>query len=256
MRRPMKHHRGVWGRAVWCVVAMIGATGVVFAQEKTPGQPAPDPKQSEPVTTPPPKPEPTLDELLGIPPRPGDADKPAAQPAPDPKKAELDRQLTTEESPEEFEQVVRLMGDVSQRLGDSRDAGLDTQRLQNEILLKLDKIIDAAQKNQNSSKSKSKGSKQKQDQQDAQQQQQQSSQAQQQGQQQGQQAQGGNVPQQPADGRPAAAGASAAWGNLPEHVRDALRQGLGDHFSSVYKSLTEQYYKRLAEEPKASGGVR
>ena len=45
-------------------------------------------------------------------------------------------------------------------------------------------------------------------------------------------------------------GGAARWGNLPEHLRDALTQGVTDRFSSMYKATTEKYYKRLAEEPK------
>ena len=38
------------------------------------------------------------------------------------------------------------------------------------------------------------------------------------------------------------------WGNLPERVRDMLLQGSKEKFSSLYKQLTREYYRRLAEE--------
>jgi hypothetical protein len=38
------------------------------------------------------------------------------------------------------------------------------------------------------------------------------------------------------------------WGNLPQRVRDMLLQGRKDSYSPLYKRLTEEYYKRLAEE--------
>ncbi len=38
------------------------------------------------------------------------------------------------------------------------------------------------------------------------------------------------------------------WGNLPERIRQDLLQGRNDKFSSMYRRLTEEYYKRLAEE--------
>jgi hypothetical protein len=41
---------------------------------------------------------------------------------------------------------------------------------------------------------------------------------------------------------------TAAWGNLPARVRDQLMQGRHDQFSSLYESMTETYYRRLAEE--------
>ena len=38
------------------------------------------------------------------------------------------------------------------------------------------------------------------------------------------------------------------WGRLPDRVRDLIRQGRRDRISSIYRRLTEQYYRRLAEE--------
>ena len=38
------------------------------------------------------------------------------------------------------------------------------------------------------------------------------------------------------------------WGNLPDRVRDMIRQGLRERPSSLYERLTEAYYRRLAEE--------
>lgn len=42
----------------------------------------------------------------------------------------------------------------------------------------------------------------------------------------------------------------AEWGRLPPRVREAVRQGLRDPMSSAYRQLTQDYYRRLAEEPK------
>ena len=50
--------------------------------------------------------------------------------------------------------------------------------------------------------------------------------------------------------RPEEAADLAAWGSLPERVRDALVQGSSDSFSAAYRRLTEAYYRMLAEEPK------
>lgn len=213
--------------------------------------PVAKPADAKPAS-PAPTADPSLDELLGLPTAKPAPDQPA-KPA-DPGKAELTKQLSPEEAQEEFAQAVALMDQVAQRLADTKDKGLDTQRLQADVLRKLDKLIDSANRNKKNSKSSSK--QQQQQQQDQQQSQKQSSQAQQQQQQQ-QTNQGGtpNVPRR--DGSlntPPPAGAAASWGNLPPHVRDALLQGFSDRFSSVYKSMTEEYYKRLAEEKK-SGGV-
>ena len=37
-------------------------------------------------------------------------------------------------------------------------------------------------------------------------------------------------------------------GMLPARLRQALLQGSADRYSSLYESLTETYYRRLAEE--------
>ncbi len=38
------------------------------------------------------------------------------------------------------------------------------------------------------------------------------------------------------------------WGHLPARVREMLKQGRGDYKSPLYRKLTDEYYKRLAEE--------
>lgn len=191
----------------------------------------------QPPATPPR--EPTLDELLGLPNAPGD-DGAASH------DAALKRALGAEDTSEPFEHAVALMQDVSSRLSQNSDAGLETQRLQQDILTKLDALIDAAQQNQQNQKQRSR-SRQQQDQQQSQQMQQQSQQAQQ-NQAQTNQAGDPSVPRQEGGLRPPPAGSAASWGNLPEHVRNALTQGRSDRFSSLYQQLTERYYRRLAED--------
>ena len=44
--------------------------------------------------------------------------------------------------------------------------------------------------------------------------------------------------------------ARAEWGRLPPRVREAVRQGVRDPMSAAYRQLTQDYYRRLAEEPK------
>jgi hypothetical protein len=220
---------------------------------------------AQPAVTKPPAREPTLDELLGI--KPAAPAKPEAQPgaepaadgakpSADPSREALDRDLSDAEVDEAFAQAVALMGQTAARLGgadgkSARDAGLETQRLQEDILRKLDALIDAAEKNAQQSQSKSKQKSQQQQQQDQQQQGQQSSQAQAQQQQQGQRAgtqAGEGMPGQAAQPGTALGGSAANWGNLPQHVRDALTEGTSDRFSSMYRAMTEEYYKRLAED--------
>jgi TolA-binding protein len=186
---------------------------------------------------PPSEPLPDLDELLGLP-----RQRAAGVP-----ERPLDRELSDRVSTEPFEQAVDLMRRAAQRL-DARDPGVETQRLQEETLRRLDQLIAQARRQRNRSQQP-----QQQQQQDQQQRQagRQSSQQQTEAVSQGA---GDRTPVGPArtDAAldPAVVAAGAAWGNLPEHVRQALVQGLSDRFSSLYQRLTEEYYKRLAEDPR------
>jgi type IV secretory pathway VirB10-like protein len=244
------------------LAAIVLGAGVALAQTP-PATPPANPPAS-------PAREPTLDELLGIKPEsPAPAEKEPADQPPDPSRAALDRDLSEAEVSEAFEQAVGLMGQTAQRLvGPTRpDAGLETQRLQEDILRKLDKLIDSAEKNAQQKQRKSRQKNSQQDQQQQQQQQnQQSSQAQSQSKRQKPSEQAGSEAGQGAarqDGAVGAGlgGATANWGNLPEHVREALTEGRSDRFSSLYRAMTQEYYKRLAEDrargtSNAGGGRR
>lgn len=186
----------------------------------------------------------SLDELLGLESE-GSSEEERSE-LPDAAKAELERELTQQEAAQAFEQAAALMGDSATRLGELSDTGLATQRLQEDILRKLDQVIEAAKNNQQQSQSSSSSS--------SQQQQQPSQPQQQQQQQQGQTSDGENQQENTPPGRrdgqlnPEIDSARAAWGALPERVRDALFQGRSDRYSSLYERLTEAYYRRLAEE--------
>lgn len=197
-------------------------------------QPAPETKSTQEL--------PSLDEVLGLKEAKGAVSR-------DPLEEELNKALGREEEGDLLAQAADLMDRSAKRLGESKDAGLGTQRLQEDAIRKLDALIAQAQNNQQKKQSKKK---QEQDKQQEQQQQQQQSQKQQQpktAQTASEDALAGPAKQE-AELRAAMAAAGATWGNLPPHLRDALRQGKSDQFSSLYKQLTEQYYKRLAEEPK------
>jgi hypothetical protein len=141
------------------------------------------------------------------------------------------------------------MRTVSNRLGRHRDSGLATQRLQKIILDRIDQMIKDAR--QSSSSSKSDGSA--------------SSNKQQSGSQgNAQQGQNQKPGQKGQAGNPASASAAGLvqdhelgqpirqhrveWGSLPPRLRDELLEGSAERFSPVYRALTEQYYKRLAEQ--------
>ncbi len=195
-------------------------------------------------------PLPTLDELLGTEGGASEGDEGGVGDelpgGASEREAELDRLLSGQEIVDAFRTAVALMDRSARRLGESRDTGLTTQRMQEEVLRALDTLIaDAQQRGQQSSASSSSSS----------------SQDQQQGQQQpGQQssprsASGDNPAEAGAPGRqdgalgPEQAADLAAWGNLPARFRDALVQGASDRFSATYRKLTEEYYRRLAEDP-------
>lgn len=199
----------------------------------------------------------TLDELLQIPgPAPS---RPAAPAGGDTGLTDkVEEALSAREAQDAFAQAVREMRVVSERLGGGLDPGIDTQRMQEAILAKLDQVIDAAQQQQKqqqqSGQSSGQASAQPPDQ-GSDQNQGQSGAQQTGGEAQAQTGAAGNRggvknPQDP--GQAEAAGPIAEnrqeWGNLPARLREQLLQGLEERFSPVYQDLTEAYYRRLAEE--------
>lgn len=105
--------------------------------------------------------EPSIDELLGL-----DEDKPNEEPKPaDPDAEEpdetdpeltrdLDKALTGKQAADQFAQAIEEMEEVAIRLSEESDPGIDTQRLQDEIILKLEQIIASAEKTKSKQKPK------------------------------------------------------------------------------------------------------
>jgi hypothetical protein len=187
----------------------------------------------------------------------------------------LDRALDVSKeqvADDELVSALLLMGQSAARLkpqdGQTSDASLATQRLQQEAIAKLDQLIGKARKQQqkscsnpkdncdNPSESQQAGKSQKQG--DAQKMPQNA-----QGQEQSQPAQSKQSQQTQSAGTNENVSSPgdntvqqnrsmevlrASWGNLPERVRQALIQGSGDSFSKEYQRLTEEYYKRLGEK--------
>jgi len=198
----------------------------------------------------------SLDDLLKLtdPKKPDDKTKPVLPEVAAPS-------LTGNESVDMLLKVISEMDQVAQRLRVRQDPGLDTQRIQESILKRLDEAIASAQK-------------QKQEQQQQQNQPGSSQQKQETGSPQNQQKPGQQKPdQKPGDkqeqkgdnkgqeqNNPQNADANTPngpieesrieWGRLPARIRGELDQGLGEKFSPIYKKLTEAYYRRLAEEGK------
>jgi hypothetical protein len=104
--------------------------------------------------------EPSIDDLLGL---DDDAaeDEPDAKPdespdADEPPKLtrDLDKALTGKQAADQFAQAIDEMEEVAIRLSDEEDPGIDTQRMQDEIILKLEQIIASAEKTKSKQKPK------------------------------------------------------------------------------------------------------
>lgn len=209
-----------------CLALGIIAAGALSQPEKT------SPK-SDPL--------PSLDELLGL---------EEQSPSTDPNDDALNEILSPREAGEALGDAVNLMDRVAQRMERDGDLSIATQRLQEDILRKLDQVIESAQNNQqqggggsSSSQSSSSSNQQQPNQQ------QQQGEGQQQGSpgnESGQESMpGGSSTASPGD---ALAPDGVSWGALPQRVRDALSQGFSDKYSELYRSLTEEYYRALAED--------
>jgi len=180
---------------------------------------------------------PSLDDLLGI--TDGESGEIGDE--------SLERKLSAQEAGERFQQAVTLMGDAAGRIAQDGDLGLQTQRIQEDILRKLDQVIEAAQQQQSGGGSSSSSSSQNQQQQ--QQQPNQSSQGESQ-QSSGKESGEANMPGASTDAQlnTGVAPDGVTWGNLPQRERDAVSQGVNDRYSALYRRLTELYYRRLAEQ--------
>ncbi len=185
-------------------------------------------------------PLPTLDELLGL---------KEQSPSSDPNNDALDEILSPREAGEALGDAISLMDRVAQRIDADNDISIATQRLQEDILRKLDQVIESAQNNQQGgggSSSSAQSSSSNQQQPNQQQQQGNNQQQGSPGSESGQESMpGGSSAASPGD---ALAPDGVSWGALPQRVRDALSQGFSDKYSELYRTLTEEYYRALAED--------
>jgi hypothetical protein len=209
--------------------------------------------------------EPSLDDLLKIKPKPPtkqpggkpESKQPGAapqQPGDKPLQVdpELTRDLTAEQAADAFRQAVADMDKVGGRLRQDMDPGLQTQRIQESILARLDQVLAAARRQQQQSGSSGSSSKQQKQesgsQKNAQRDQQQASAS-------PRSTQNSTDKGRPGSVKPHKLGGPLdetreEWGNLPLRLRQELIQGRDEKFSPPYRSLTEAYYRRLAEEGK------
>jgi len=227
----------------------IGFAGAALAQDAPPADP---PAEDAPTETTEQDALPSLDDLLGI-----ETEEPDNNGAGDidPDRAELDRALSGEQAADMFVQAVQQMADAADLLEVANTPGAPTQRLQDEIIRKLDILIEQAKQQQSSSSSSSSSSGDPSQQQGQQQPNQPQPGQQQQGEQQ-QENQGDNQEEGTPPGFQDGPLADrldelhAAWGSLPTRIREALSQGSGDEFSTFYQSMTESYYRKLAGDQK------
>ena len=228
-------------RTATCLLT-VGLMCSLCTGQAPPAEPPAVPPVDQPAQ-PPEEPLPDLDDLLGLPKGPPGTRPPAADPA----QVDLEKRLTMAEAAEEFRQAVELMGQTAERIAVSRDTGLVTQRLQEDIVRKLDQLIKAAERQAQQSRRSRSSSSQNNNR----------SGQQQPNQQQGQQDEPGNrdnrgetTPPSRQEGplNPELAARGAGWGSLAPHVREALLQGWQDKVSFIYKRATEAYYRKIAEE--------
>ena len=162
-------------------------------------------------------------------------------------------------SPEDtFESAVSLMDQVARRISERLDPGTETQRLQEDIVLRLDRVIAAARRQQHQGSSSESSSSDARPPDSGSDSVSTPSSSSGQGTSSGQLQSGGSG-SNPGLASPGSVGEVNAeegvmqhrrseWGNLPPRLRDELSEGLKERFSSTYRSLTEAYYQRLAQD--------
>ena len=254
----MNRFRIVDGSPLWKVGLLGVLVPVLLVSASTAQDGADPPSAGKTVESPadPPAGEtpPSLDDLLDIEDPEADGNDDAAIAESD--RRSLDAALAEQKPTEAFRSAIADMLVSSELLEVRQDTGLGTQRLQQRIVDRLQALIDSAarqQQQQQQQQSSSSSSQQQQDpgrREEEQNQQQQQQQQQQQRNQDGPQDGSSNQPPPPdsTDLEGALDGAGIEWGGLPPRMRELISQGTRDRVSEMYRSLTEAYYRRMAEE--------
>lgn len=207
-----------------------------------------------------PKPPKSLDELLGVP-STGSSGSSAESAAEREQARRLERALDEASLEDLVERAVEGMRSASERLEDARDPGIGTQRIQEDVVRTLARLLEEAER-QSQSKSKSSssrqsGSRRNSSEDPSERNGQQSSQRDDRSARAASETQPGDNDGESTRDRPAdqvtADGVELEesrieWGQLPERVRELVLQGRRDRVSSIYERLTREYYRRLAEE--------
>jgi hypothetical protein len=227
--------------------AMITTITMIACAAPALGQPADVPSEPPAVAETPP----SLDELLGL--DEDERDEAAATAAEREAEDALQQQLAEEEIGDAFAAAIEKMALSAELLDRRFDAGLGTQRIQEDVIAKLDQLIEFAKQQQSSSScSNPSGSSTNSDSSSAPQPKQQNAQQQQQASQRNPNptdSQEGDPPQrQDGDINTMLEESRTEWGGLPPRIRNELLQGRSDKYSALYEQLTREYYQRLAEE--------
>lgn len=198
-------------------------------------------------------PPPSLDDLLGI---EDAADDPAAASGSEASDASqaLDDRLRERPIADGFREALAGMAESEEALARRGDTGLDTQRIQEAVLRNLQALIESARRERQQQQSSSSSSSSSDDPSS-------SPSGSSSSRPRGSSSRGEQSSDESGDsGEAALPGFEQAelggmleegrveWGRLPERVRELVRQGRRDRISSIYRRLTEQYYRRLAEE--------
>jgi hypothetical protein len=239
----MKFIRAFYEPVIALALALSCATPSLGQETDAPSKPATDQSATEDDRAP------SLDELLGI--EEDESTRNADEVAGEESETELQRRLNAEDLGDAFTQAIEKMSVSAELLEERFDTGLGTQRAQEEVLAKLEQLVDIARSMQSSSSASSSSSSQRQ--QSPQQQpgknQSQTNQAAGQRQSNASESQEGDPPARLDEEVNAVFEESRTeWGSLPQRVRDMLLQGRREKFSSLYEQLTREYYQRLAEE--------
>jgi hypothetical protein len=251
---------------------MFGGIAASAPQEASkaasPSKPPASPSPSAPGSPPPGAKPPTsetpksLDDLLGVPrPQAPNDGKSSADDAAEREQAKrLERSLEGATLDDLVKRAVDGMKSATERLGDAKDPGIGTQRIQEDVIKTLDRLLEEAEKQQKRQSSSSSSRRQS-----GKPQNQQSDPQENNGQQSGKPEQqdgrtergkasgdenteGQRPPDQSATDGTELDEARIEWGRLPERVRELVTQGRRDRVSTIYERLTREYYRRLAEE--------
>lgn len=188
---------------------------------------------------------PSLDELLGIE-EEAPSDEGAAESA-----RRVGERLRERPVADDFREAIAQMRRSTELLRDAGDVGLDAQRAQLEAIRRLDALIEGAERQRQRQRQRGNPSGSPEQQPSPPESSSSSSGEPQGSRRSGAAAEGGEAEPPPFEeaelGRLLEEG-RVEWGQLPERVRELVRQGRRDRVSSIYRRLTEEYYRRLAEE--------